>query len=310
MKRNTVSGILTAVAASVVVVACSSGGNGGVDGGVTVPAVQNPNVSIRVDFEIPGRTDEFYENANDFVLSPIRSLNTTENVFNNITVDVEYRECFNADGSDKAGAFYAPAINTASLCDQLTQLGSDLFLGQGYNEEMSELLGLTAMSFVSFHELGHAIVRENQFAIGGNSESIADSFAVVLSQLTGQRVAAFAAAEVFRSLPQAEGAVAFFGEHPGSNDRAGDITCWWLGANPQMIEPDTVFEALAEIFVAIGRDCTSEYADQYAFVTSTVPAIQSINLTGAANPDSETVVLENDALSRLAVTLEQNLDLE
>jgi len=223
--------LVTALATSLFVVACG-GGSGGGDGGSfsSAPLQTNTNIQIVEVASVSGKNDEFRANMRSVALEPLLMLNQVSNVFNNRTIDTIYMECFR-NGAPHVSPHYDSSVDTAFLCDQFVDLALETFVLGGNSAEGAYIATLAAMNFTMFHELGHGIISENQYAVGGNPESVVDAMAVVLSKLTGQRYSAYAAADLFSLLSQRESGSTFFGEHPASEDRAGDITCWWLGAS-------------------------------------------------------------------------------
>jgi len=298
--------LATALAASLFVVACGSGG-----GDTTDSATQrNRNINLVEVTDVPGKPANFVENMTAVAMEPMLVLNTIDNIFNNRTINVIYSECFR-NGGPFLSPHYDPSVDTAYLCDQFVDLALETFILAEYSDEATYISTLGAMNFVMFHELGHGIVTENQHALGGNPESIVDAMGVVLSELTGQAYSAIFAADLFLSLAQRESGSTFLGQHPASEDRAGDIVCWWLGANVDNPERTSSLQSVANGFAASGRDCVGEYADQEAFVLALVPELNNIRLTAAASPVSEEqAALEEEALNSAENSLLENLNFD
>jgi len=74
------------------------------------------------------------------------------------------------------------------------------------------------------------------------------------------------------------------GEHPGGEDRAGDIMCWTVGGRTQLLF-DPNFAQLIEPFVIAGRDCVAEYQDRLSTVRRWLPGYGGTTL--AERPFSE-----------------------
>ena len=195
----------------------------------------------------------------------IEPLNGIPNFLNNVEVPVIYGEC------GFANAFYAPSERTIVLCDELWSEAFNYFSSLDPESLPAESVAqaYSMMTFVLYHEIGHAIDDISNVSIGGNSESAADAIGTVLSVQTGQPVAAINAAVFF--LQNDNGS--FADVHGSGLDRAGDIICWTVGGSPQVAaQLNTVTESLA----AAGRDCVGEYADQFQFVANLVPNLADV----------------------------------
>jgi len=149
--------ITCVVATSLFFVACGGGGGGG---DPITPQRGNLNVNL-IDSAIPSKNTEYFDDVEDIVLAPLRFINTIDNVFSNQTIDLEYTACFR-NGEPIANAFYDPVADTAILCDKLTEQHQLVFEIAGHSEESARYGAMHAMNFVAFHELGHAIVLEDQ----------------------------------------------------------------------------------------------------------------------------------------------------
>jgi len=125
------------------------------------------------------------------------------------------------------------------------------------------------MSFVLYHEVGHALDDIRDLGVGGNFESVADAIATVLSVRTGQPLGAIDAALYF--LQNVEGS--FADVHSSGADRAGDIVCWTIGSSSRIAD---LFSTVAADLVATGRDCVGEYADQFEFVSNLIPNLRDL----------------------------------
>ena len=195
----------------------------------------------------------------------IEPLNRIPNFFNDAEVPVIYGEC------GFANAFYAPSERTIVLCDELWSVAFNYFseLDPESSPAESVAQAYSMLTFVLYHEVGHAIDDISNVSIGGNSESAADAIGSVLSVRTGQPVAALDAALFF--LQNDDGSFADI--HGSGLDRAGDIICWTIGGSPQIAEQLT---EISESLAAAGRDCVGEYADQLQFVANLVPNLADV----------------------------------
>jgi len=180
-------------------------------------------------------------------------------------VPVIYGEC------GFANAFYAPSERTIVLCDELWTVAFNYFNTLVEDSLTADLVAqaYSMMTFVLYHEVGHAIDDISNVSIGGNSESAADAIGTVLSVRTGQPTAAINGAVFF--LQNDSGS--FADVHGSGVDRAGDIICWTIGGSPAVAEQLT---SVAESLSEAGRDCVGEYADQEQFVANLVPNLADI----------------------------------
>jgi hypothetical protein len=144
-----------------------------------------------------------------------------------------------------------PAPN--SLDTQMTKVASE-------SENWPRLKGLTDqqrqdavvftvgnMLFAIFHEMGHAVVSEMQLPVVGREEDAADSFAIVTGLKLMTNVSERALIEAGKGWFLSElsdkksGAVAaFYNAHGMNLQRAYQIVCFMVGANPEK------FKSLAE----------------------------------------------------------------
>lgn len=85
---------------------------------------------------------------------------------------------------------------------------------------------VSAVNFVLYHEIAHALVDIRDIPITGNFESVADSLAAVFSGKSGRAVGTVIGA-IFLSSEE----VSYGDEHLGGADRAGDIICWAVGSD-------------------------------------------------------------------------------
>lgn len=267
-------------------VSCGSGGSGGnsegngIGGGNQSPVVQptsgsNPdptplppidNFVFTVD---PAIGQEFGVNYDDYIQTniggAIAPLNTIDNLFRGVQVPVTFQFC------DRANAFYSPGQRTITLCDELIDQAASR-LGDSSTSE-GRLDGLVRavdmMIFVAYHEIGHAMDDLSGISIGGNSESVADAIATVLSVRTNQPFAALWAAAYFSE--NTEGS--FAAVYGSGVDRAGDIVCWTIGSSSRL---SAALPGIALDLVDSGRDCVAEYANQLAFVSDLIPTLMQI----------------------------------
>ena len=277
--------VFTSLCLATFLSACGGGGGGDSDTATTPDAPSNDggegntlpdsspiggtdlnNFSFAVDpsvsANIPERALSFIESQ---IAGSIAPLNRISNLFNNSTVPVTYSFC------GRANASYTPATREITLCDELTEVLFFLFLGDGTtNEQFDTALvnGVSALNFVLYHEIGHALDDISDLGVGGNFESVADAIAVVLSVQTGDALSALFGGAFLETTTGG-----FAGVHGSGPDRAGDIICWTIGSSSQLA---ILLPEIATEFANAGRDCVGEYADQFAFVEQLIPELRSI----------------------------------
>ena len=199
----------------------------------------------------------------------IAPFNTIDNVFFNSTIPVLYGAC------EQANAFYVPTARLIVLCQELTDLAFNFFLTPAGPEPTDDdisfalLQAINTMTFIMYHEMGHALDDIRDLPVGGNFESVADAIGVVLSVQTGQPFAAIAGGVFFLSSTGGS----FSDEHGAGEDRAGDVLCWVLGSSSDLAAQ---FSEIFASFTEAGRDCVGEYQNQFQFVESLVPNLSSI----------------------------------
>lgn len=259
--------------------ACGGGGSGDddedlpVNDDVLIPtptptptptALDNFDFRLGQDFTDTNNADFVQFLGNEFS-SAVAPLNQIDNVFNNVTVPVTYDLC------GFANAFYTPDTRQIVICDEFTEASFGIFLSDGTtDEDLSAALtsAIGAVTFVTFHEIGHALDDLTNVVIGGNFESAADAIGVVLSVQIGEPLSAILGAFVLSN-----SAGSFSGVHGSGIDRAGDITCWATGSSSRVA---AVFPELVAGFNAEGRDCVGEYTNQVAFVERLVPDLRNV----------------------------------
>ena len=169
-------------------------------------------------------------------------------------INVRFADC------GEANAFFAPPIGNEGfaevaeggaifICHELT----DLFSGFFADTEQA----FAASTFVIMHELGHALVNQLNLPVLGIEESYVDGVAAVLLGESGMAEGAVLAGWFFASQGQAP----FFDTHRAGPQRLGDLACWGIGAEPELLE-DPGIASIAEQLILTGRRCTVEYNQQ------------------------------------------------
>lgn len=235
-----------------------------------VPVTVVPNFEFQLDEDFLDTSSSAYiELIVEQIGGAITPLNSIDNVFMNRQVPVIYGDC------EVANAFYLPQQRQILICDELAGLAFNYFesaLAEEESESANAFLleqTFNMMTFIIYHEMGHALDDLRDLSVGGNFESVADAIAVVLSVQTGQPLAAIDAGQFFFFNEN----VSFADEHGSGEDRAGDIYCWAIGGSPIL---QTQFPDIASIFIDAGRDCVGEYANQFDFVSQLLPDLQEI----------------------------------
>lgn len=307
MYRNLPESVLTATLLLLFTVSCGSGGSGGGeaddDDGEMMTVVGGESMQTSMEVEVPpeqpptppmpavdsfsfifdddfraNNTDGFLELLEETIGKSVEPLNTIPNIFNNTQLPVFYGNC------GFANAFYSPADREIVLCDELTETAFNFFVlvneATGDDAFAQAILEATSMmTFVLYHEVGHALDDITGLAVGGNFESVADAIGTVLAVRTDQPLAPILGALFF--LQNTEGS--FADVHNSGADRAGDLLCWTLGSSSRLTE---TFSGIASDLVQSGRDCVSEYADQLEFVTQLIPNVRDLPPVGSLAKES------------------------
>lgn len=135
-----------------------------------------------------------------------------------------------------------------------------LMILEGYGFEDEEELVATARSsleFITYHELGHALIDQLGLPVTGREEDAADGLAMTLLLETyeeggGQEVA-LATSDLFDALAAADDGAASFedyaDEHSLDEQRSIQIVCWVYGSDPEaygsLVEDGYITEARA-----------------------------------------------------------------
>ena len=149
-------------------------------------------------------------------------------------VPVIFAEC------GQVNAFYRSEPGDITICYELIQFMAESFLKLKAENEARGVVydaddALTdAITFVFFHELGHALVDIYDLGITGKEEDAVDGLATaLLLHLKGGGLAAIHGAQVFlvmsRDNEKDVASLAFWDEHSFGRQRFFNIECWVYG---------------------------------------------------------------------------------
>lgn len=293
------------IALPLLLIGCGGGGGdddndepidsvGSVGPGVDQPASGDdpvPSFMFQMDQEFVNLSSpEFVAFVESQLGGSVAPFNSVDNLFLNTQLPVIYGSC------GVANAFYSPQERLIVICDELGKVAYDLYRSTQDGDSDDEigtatLFAFDTLTFILYHEIGHALYDIRDFSVGGNFESVADAIGVVLSVQTGQPLAVIASAAFVSEIDESS---SFADEHGSGVDRSGDMFCWVIGSSLQVAG---VLPELTAAFVDAGRDCVAEYANQYEFVSQLVPDLEDIPLR--ASLKMEMSKAEQDLLARL-----------
>ena len=201
-----------------------------------------------------------------------------------------------------ANAFYISSATEIVLCTELLDTSYNALLNLfDQDAQLANQAAGDVFSFIMFHEIAHALDDLLDLPIFGNTESAADAIATVLSAETGRPQNALFAAYLFSLSID----VTFVDVHHAGDDRAGDLVCWVLGSDSNLLETEGLNQ-LGQQFIDAGRDCAGEYAQQLSAVEIWIPGLRDsesgASLAAALDLDLRGLARDNseNALSELA----------
>ena len=133
-------------------------------------------------------------------------------------------------------AFYFSESSQVRMCYELLFLFVQDFRTAGFEEEEAITQALYAFSFVSLHELGHAVIHDLNLPILGREEDVADQFATFMTTYEGVGGHAFAwaaALELMLAAEREDSREAYLDTHSSSPQRARSIVCLAYGSAPE-----------------------------------------------------------------------------
>lgn len=263
---------------------CGGGGGGGNSSNV-VTTTTNSDANFRVisSDAVRSRNSEewvdYMELQLDAALSPLNQINGLLPA----TMTVNYDEC------GFVNAFYQPATQSITICDEFV----DSVLAFWSSRQPNDAINFTARSInhVLYHEIGHALVDVLNIPSLGNSESVADGIAAVLSGETGRSFDAVISSEWL-----ADSGSSFADIHINGEDRQGDIICWAAGSDSRILFNSSLAVYINE-FIQNDRDCVVFYEDQLASVVALVPKFATLTESDITNPD--VIALNNPSPTKL-----------
>jgi hypothetical protein len=197
------------------------------------------------------------------IFKETRMLEDTVQELNNVfslpsQVPVVFRECGDVN------AFYDPSTSEISLCYELVEYYSGMFLSEDQTEEEATeggeaVAGATLFTF--FHELGHALIDLYDLPVTGREEDAVDQLATMILLEGGEEgeTAALNGAWSFLTEEEEDGSgkeLAFWDEHSLDEQRFYNIVCWSYGKNPEgfqdLVDDETLPEGRAQ-------RCPAEY---------------------------------------------------
>ena len=151
---------------------------------------------------------------------------------------------------DSPNAFYSPAINTISICYNLINNIIDFSLQK--DSSRWEDIAINGISFVFFHELGHALISLCNLPVLGKEEDAADSLATLAAIEIDPEIA-YDGALLFLSILRSPYPI-YWDSHSPSEERFYDILCWLYGSDPRK------FFLIPEYYPQLrNRNCQYEY---------------------------------------------------
>jgi Putative metallopeptidase len=148
-------------------------------------------------------------------------------------VPVVMREC------GEVNAFYDPESGEISLCYELVEHYSEIFMADAQTDEEQEEAGASVASatmFTFFHEMGHALIDIYDLPITGREEDAVDQLATLILLQGGEdgENAAIDGANSFVGSEEEEmDDLAFWDEHSLDDQRFYNIVCWIYGKDPE-----------------------------------------------------------------------------
>jgi len=167
----------------------------------------------------------------------------------NGNISVSFEDC------GQANASYDPQKVKLTMCYELFEVFLYLY---GEDKQAAK----AAYMFVFFHEAGHALVDQLELPVLGKEEDSVDAMAAVIMVSADMPEAAILAGFFFQSL-QGGQQVNWFDSHSVGPQRMGNLVCWAIGGDSDLLLENPGLMDLAQQIIAVGqRDCKAEYLQQ------------------------------------------------
>jgi hypothetical protein len=136
---------------------------------------------------------------------------------------------------DNVNAFYKPDKHAVYLCFAFVDSFYEAFKAAGKDDREASVSALNALTFCTFHEMGHALINELDLGVTGKEEDAVDELAALILidnkkpnwAIDGTTAMTLLTAKSDTTKP------AFFDEHSLSPQRLGDIMCMVYGSDPK-----------------------------------------------------------------------------
>ena len=138
-----------------------------------------------------------------------------------------------AGACGKVNAYYSADKHFVGICYELADFVYRAFRDMGQTDEQASNSTLNALTFVTLHEIGHAVIGELELGVTGGEEDAVDDFAALLLVDLGQPGMAADGAQAMAALGKlGKGRPAYFDEHSLGEQRFYNIVCTVYGSNP------------------------------------------------------------------------------
>ncbi len=160
-------------------------------------------------------------------------------------------------------AFYSPQKHAISLCYELADKFYKGFISKGLSPQEANQRTLDGLTFTMLHEMGHALIGENEIGVSGGEEDNVDDLAgLILIQAKKPEWAANGPIALMQ-LDQGD-KPQYFDEHSITQQRLGNILCMIFGSDPQ--GQKLILERVPELRPRAPK-CPKEYAQRDKFWT-------------------------------------------
>lgn len=222
--------------------------------------------------------------ASDNGLQWLKQLNYLEEIAEAVQTNIRLPKPLNLVGQPcgEPNAFYSPDEKLIVLCYELvdlivrqTEKAKEPGSRKKLPEESRELLAFGAVTFITLHEMGHALIDILDLPITGREEDVADQIATFLSlhDLKDEEEHELAKWIVvggswyFRMLSQQGQFGGLADEHSLDEQRLYNVACWTYGSDPRR------YAELVPVFRgASGRllGCEAEHAKMHRALTKLI----------------------------------------